>query len=116
MSARADRQHLCSPPGDVPACARGLGEDREIPVTPMVVMTRPDFSASRRLRAEVLLDAEVHARAAPLRVWAMPRAHDVLGGIAVDPLASKRTWPRVFHHRHTAGASVLPAPLATRMV
>src|SRR6266478_2700518 len=84
-----DRQHLLLAPRErarlLPAA---LGEDREIPVDLLVVLAEARLLPPRvGSEAEVLLDAQVHERAATLRGVGDAEAHDVLGGLAVDPLA-----------------------------
>src|SRR4029077_5708205 len=48
--------------------------------------------------SQILLDAQVHERAASLRSVRDAEAHDVLGGLAVDPLAVEAHLPAGLHH------------------
>src|SRR5216684_2570258 len=95
-----DRQHLLLAPRErARLLSAPLGEDREVPVDLLVVLTEARLLPSGvGAEPQILLDGQIHERAAPLVGVRDPEAHDVLGGLAVDSLAVEAHLTAGLHH------------------
>src|SRR5258707_2182829 len=95
-----DRQHLLLAPRErARLLSAPLGEDREVPVDLLVVLTEARLLPSGvGAEPQILLDGQIHERAAPLGGVRDPEAHDVLGGLAVDSLAIEAHLTAGLHH------------------